>query len=299
MPPDVRDMPERTNERAPESSALPPSAHPGPGSLDTDAMETPDNIVSELNQLFHHGRYREKIIANCKHYGISLEDGDRARVELILHIVGLTPDFLGADKFKLFAEKFLETFGFQKREGVEAYNLRASRKYPKAWIPCLDVSEAIRQFIKRLCDEHKVAIPPRSRDLYGIEPARTPTFHLEGCFDHLLSERGDKHNRFIYIEKALSCWGVYPHSHLFQQVGTLLAEILAPTTLTKKNANWAGIRILRSLGMGLELKEDRKGKARRDGVLQPWGIELGPHYDVDFLISIWLGVSCKSSLCLT
>lgn len=277
---------------------MPPSARPGPGSLDTDAMETPDGIVSELNQLFHHGRYRKNIAANYKHYGISSEDERRAQVELILHIVGLTPASLGDDKFELLAKTFLETFGFQKREGVDAYNRRGRRRYPKAWIPCIDVSEALRQFIKRLCDEHKVAIPPDSRDLYGIEPARTPTFHLEGCFDHLLSERGDKHNRFIYIEKALSCWGVYPHSHLFQQVGTLLAEILAPHTLTKKNANWAGIRLLGSLGMGLKLKENREGKARRDGVLKPWGIELGPHYDVDFLVSIWLGVSCISSLCL-
>lgn len=282
---------------APEGTDLPPSAGSGLRGPGTDDTKTPDEIISSLSDLAVL-RLSENIHASCKHYGISIDkSSSHTRAKLVLHVVGLTRDWLGEVKWSLFTARLSRIYGSTKREGIEALNIQGLKDYPRAWIPCIDTSEALRQYIKRLTDEHAVAIPADSDDLRGIEPAQKPTFHLHGCFAHLLSDRRDKLNRFLYIEKALSCWGVYPNSSLFQEVGTSLANILTPTVMARKSAAWAGIRVLNALGMGFQLIKTHNGKASRRAMLQPWAIELIPHYDIDFLVSIWLGVSCISSSC--
>lgn len=289
-------MAEMNDGFAPEGADLPSSAGSAPRGPDTDGMEDPDEIISDLTSLCSR-RYRKHIDASCKHYGIFLEqDPSRARAKLVLHIVGLTREWLGKAKWEMFAARLSRIYGSAKREGIEALNIQGLKDYPRAWIPCIDTSEAIRQYIKRLTDEHEVMIPTDSQDLCGIEPAQMPTFYLQGCFAHLLSNRKDKLNRFLYIEKALSCWGVYPNSCLFQQIGTVLANILTPTVISHRSARWNKIRVLNALGMGLQLRKNGKGKKTRNAVLQPWGIELQAPYDIDFLLSLWLGVSCISSL---
>lgn len=280
----------------PEGADLAVSAGSGSRGPDAEGMETPDEIIRNFKDLYRLGRLKDNIDTSCRHYGIPASTNPlHTRAMLVLHIVGLTPDWLGKAKWELFTARLSRIYGSKRREAIASLNMQGLKDYPRAWIPCIDTSEALRQYIKRLTDEHAVTIPAGCHELRGIEPAQPPTFHLHGCFSHLLSDRGDRLNRFLYIEKALSCWGVYPNSSLFQEVGTFLANILTPIVIQPRSTRWNGVRLLNALGMGLQLKKDRDGKATKHAVLQPWAIQLSVPYDVDFLVSIWLGVSCISS----
>lgn len=273
------------------------SAEPSPDGRVANSTDAPEGIVSSLADYLANSNLLSNINASCDHYGIPRgEDHDTNRAKLVLHVVGLSADWAGEDNWKMLVERLTPFCGAGPRGSKEALNKRGHRDFPLGWIPCNNRAEAIRQYIKRLLDEWGVAIPSNSWDLRGMEPARLPTFYLQGCFEHLLSDRKDKFSRFIYIEKALSSWGIYPHTSLFQQAGTFLADILDEQTTGHANAYWSPVKLLNALGVGFQPEKDHKGKAQRSGQLQPWGIWLKPPYDVDFLVSLWLGVSCNSFL---
>lgn len=257
-----------------------------------DSMDVPDGLLSKLTDLFNHGHLLKNIHESCNYYGIPLDENSAInRTRLVLHIVGITSEWAGEAKWDLLVSELSPVLGGEGREYQHYIERRGRADFPRAWIPCLSRPEAARQYIVRLLGKHGIKIPSSSEDLRGIEPARRPTFNLHGCFEHLLSDRNDKFNRFIYIEKALSCYGIYPGSLLFQQTGTSLADALPSRVVLPSSAPWSTVTFLNSLGMGFELVKDHKGKATESSKLMPWGIELEPPYDVDFFVSLWLGVS--------
>lgn len=255
----------------------------------------PKHVAIELANLFSHTRSFAIVKTSCEFYGIHLHKNQFInRARLSLHIVGVTRDSVGKKKWEELSETlayFITACRVTNTPTVSRWNKFGPVFFPNAWIPCISSVEAMRQCIKRLLDENRIPIPRDSLDLSGMEGPREPTFHLHGCFDHLLSKEDEKLTRFLYIEKALSCWGVYPYTSLFQEIGAFLGNILTGTVITKKSATWNKVRVLNALGMGVELQKDCQGKSQKRCILRPWGIELDTPYDIDFLMSIWLGVS--------
>lgn len=270
---------------------LPP---PGPAPVDARPV-APKHVAVELADIFSHTHSVVIIKTSCEFYGIHMHESQFInRARLSLHVVGVTRDSVGNKKWEELAERlayFISTCRTANTVTIGRWNKYGPIIFPNAWIPCISPVEALRQCIKRLLDEHEIPIPTGSLDLRGMEGPREPTFHLHGCFKHLLSEEEGKLTRFLYIEKAMSCWAVYPKSSLFQEIGTFLGNILTGSVVAQTSSSWNKVRVINALGMGIELKKDHQGRSTRKSILNPWGIELGPTYDIDFFVSMWLGVS--------
>lgn len=272
-----------------------PADLPPPSTASVDARPvTPKHVAVELADIFSHTGSSVIIKTSCEFYGIHMHDNEVInRARLSLHIVGVTSDGVGKEKWDELAERlthFINTCDVTNTPTVGHLNKHGPILFPNAWIPCISTVEGLRQCIKRLLDEHRIPIPRDSLDLRGMEGPRPPSFRLHGCFEHLLSDREDKVTRFSYIEKALSSWGVYPKSCLFQEMGTILGNILTGPVVAQEASPWNKARVLTALGMGVELK-DRSGRSTGKFILHPWGIELGPTFDIDFHVSMWIGVS--------
>lgn len=273
-----------------------PAELPPPGPAPVDARPVaPKHIAVELADIFSHTHSVVFIKTSCEFYGIHMhENRSINRARLSLHITGVTSDSVGEKKWEELAERltdFIKKCRVTNTPTVGRWNKYGPILFPNAWIPCISPVEALRQCIKRLLDEHQIPIPTGSLDLHGMEGPRMPTFHLRGCFEHLLSEEEGKLTRFLYIEKAMTCMGVYPKTSLFQEIGTFLGNILTESVVAQESSSWNTIKVLEALGLGFEFKKDRQGRLTRKSILHPWGIELGPTYDIDFFVEMWLTVS--------
>ncbi|KAI7783223.1 hypothetical protein LA080_012147 [Diaporthe eres] len=274
---------------------LPP---PSPAPVDARPM-APIHVAVELADTFSHTSSFIMIKTGCEFYGIHMHESQFiTRARLSLHIVGVTSESVGTKKWEELAERlasFISACHIANTVTIGHWNKHGPILFPNAWIPCISPVEALRQCIMRLLDEYEIPIPIDSLDLRGMEPPRVPSFNLHGCFEHLLSEKEGKPTRFLYIEKALSCWGVYPKDSLFQEMATVLGNILTVPVIAQGPSPWNKDRVLHALGMGtFEIKKDRQGRSTRKFILQPWGIELGPTYDIDFFISMWIGHAITS-----
>lgn len=279
----------------PAATGHPPELRPPSPATVRAPPVAPKHVAVELADIFSPSRGACTTKTSCESYGIHIdEDRFINRGRLSLHIAGVTSDSVGTEKWEELAERlayFIRACRITNTSTPGRWNKNGPVLFPNAWIPCISPVEAVRQCIKRLLDEHRIPIPKDSLDLRGMEGPRMPTFNLHGCFEHLLSEEEGKLTRFLYIEKALSCWGVYPKDSLFQEIGTILGNILTGPVVAQESSSWNKVRVLTALGMGTEVEKHRSGSSTRKFILQPWGIELDPPYDIDFLVSMWLGVS--------
>lgn len=142
----------------------------------------------------------------------------------------------------------------------------------------------------QLLIECKVAIPPATRNTIfaGIEAPLKPAFKLRNCFEHLIKVGAERYDPWIYIERALAAYGVYPGTPIFQCLSQHLAEVVfTRAVLAGKVGGPVRLRILQDL-MGIKVVPDVDGTPF--AVLQPWNITLRADFDLDFLIGLWIGV---------
>lgn len=108
----------------------------------------------------------------------------------------------------------------------------------------------------------------------------------------MMSAGRGRHERWVYIDKALSAFGVYPGAGLFRNIADVLVNVFTKEVLSSKyhNSLWRYIRVLRALGMLLDVDKGSDGTTVIRATLQPWNLELETPRELDFFMSLWLGV---------
>lgn len=264
-----------------------------------EAVGSDPSVIRELFEILSVHSNISIVRYSCKHYGINSEGDDHiARARLALYLCGIHKPYVRQNQLDMCIHALSQLT--QPDMSLDLFNQRGIERYPLGWIPCLERHEALRQFIVRLLDQLKIAIPQdTSHTVFcGIEPPTTPSFELKGCFEHFFSSPSEeRHERWVYIDKALSVYGVYPGQALYRRCGRVLADAMLPARQNESHGyEWQKIRLICTLGATgvgprLELDKTEDGEDTQTGTLLPWGMKLKPPYAVDYLVGFWISVS--------
>lgn len=255
------------------------------------------------------GHHYKIVKSNCEYYGIPIsENSSITRARLVLHISGITKEYVGEDKLEECVQQLALFLKYVVWQTLVYQNKIGHEIFPAGWITCTRRTEALLQVVVRILDSRGINYPAvtRSTVFHGIEPPCNPSFELIGCFEHFLTApKKKKHGRWVYIAKALEVYGVYPIHGLYRNLADALAKAFDPELPDSrhsmkpqvsgghgtKGVDWKRIRVLQRLGIGLKLDRDAQNRSTDRGVLLPWGIRTAPPYNLDWYIGFWIGVS--------